>query len=212
MNNNLISKVFRYLGIGLLVTFIVAYLSSISIFVINFIYSGSTVFILGIIQIILAIFLSIRINKMSSSTAKLLYFGYAALTGFTLSSIFIIYELISIIYVFLATAIIFLIFSFIGKSTKIDLSKFGIYLFIGLISIIILKIINMFILNGTLDMLLCIVSLIIFIGYIAYDMQKIIKLNNYTNGDNIAIFGAFQLYLDIINIFIELLRIFGDEK
>ena len=164
MNNNLISKVFRYLGIGLLVTFIVAYLSSISIFVINFIYSGSTVFILGIIQIILAIFLSIRINKMSSSTAKLLYFGYAALTGFTLSSIFIIYELISIIYVFLATAIIFLIFSFIGKSTKIDLSKFGIYLFIGLISIIILKIINMFILNGTLDMLLCIVSLIIFPG------------------------------------------------
>ena len=70
----------------------------------------------------------------------------------------------------------------------------------------------MFLLNSTLDMMLCIISLVIFIFYIAYDMQNVVKMSEYTNSENIAIIGAFQLYLDVINIFVELLRLFGDEK
>lgn len=212
MNNTFISRVFRYLGLGTLITFLVAYIVSISEPLIRFVYQGSTLIILCILEIVIAICLSGRINKMKKTTATILYFAYTALTGLTLSSIFIAYELTSIIYIFLATTIIFLIFSFIGRNLKIDLSKFGTFLFIALLSVLVLEIINIFILNSTLDMWLCIISLLIFIAYIAYDIQKVIKLSSYTNSDNIAIIGAFTLYLDIINIFIRLIRLFGKEK
>ena len=120
------------------------------------------------------------------------------------------YQLSSIIFIFLASAVIFFVFAFLGKKTNIDLSKMGVYLFIGLLSIIILGIINIFIMNSMLDMTLCVIGLIIFIGYVAYDVQKIVTY--YDDTDNMAIVGAFELYLDFINIFIKLLRLFGKER
>lgn len=213
MNKEIYSKVFTWLCLGLLITFGVGYLTMLiavnNLDFAKFIF-GSGYFIIAIIEIVIAISLGARIHKMKGSTAKMLYIAYSALTGLTFSSIFIVYNLTSIIYVFLATAIIFGLFAFLGKTTNIDLSKIGIYLFMALLGIIILEVINIFWTNNNLNMLLCIVSLVVFVIYIAYDMQRIKRLaSSNLPEDNIAIIGAFDLYLDFINIFIRLLQLFG---
>ena len=210
MKNEFLSKVFKWFGLGLLITFIVSYLVSNNLMLLSLIFNGYGYIIILILEIVLAIWLTTRIRKMDSKLTKILYIGYTALTGLTFSSIFIIYEITSIIWIFLVSAIIFFVFAMIGKNEKIDLSKFGIYLFIGLIGIILLNIINIFIMNNTLDIILCIIGLIIFIAYVAYDINKIIKY--YDDTDNMAVIGAFELYLDFINIFIKLLRLFGKER
>lgn len=210
MKNDILSKVFRWFGVGLLVTFLVAYYTSTNLKLLSFIFGGIGYYVILILEIVVAIWLNSRIRKMDSTLTKVLYFGYSILTGLTFSSIFIVYEMSSIIFVFLATSLIFLVFSILGKNSKLDLTKFGTYLMVGLFSVVILMIINMFVMNNTLDMVLCIVSIIIFIGYIYYDVNKIV--NYFDDTDNMAIVGAFQLYLDFINIFLDLLRLFGRER
>lgn len=213
MKNDFLSKVFTNLFIGLLITFLTGYLVSTNVNAILFFCTGSMPWILAIAELIIAIVLPLRIYKLSPTTAKILYLLYAALTGLAFTSIFVLYEISSIIWIFLVTSILFGLFALIGKITKIDLSKFGIYLFMGLIGILILSIINIFVYNNTLDMITCIVGIVIFLGYVAYDIQKITRLNNYNlSEDNIATIGAFELYLDFINIFIKLIRLFGKSK
>ena len=116
-------------------------------------------------------------------------------------------------YVFGITALIFLIFAAIGYFTKIDLTKIGVYLFMALLGVIICSIINIFVGSQTFDLTLTIICLIIFIIYIAYDIQ-IIKRNLYLieEEDNLAIYGALQLYLDFINIFIRLVSLFARSR
>lgn len=210
MKNEFLSKVFRWFGIGLLVTFLVAYFVSTNVTLLSFIFSGVTYWIIFIIEIILAIWLSARIRSMSSGFTKVLYIGYSALTGLTFSSIFVVYEIDSIIWIFLASSILFILFSLLGKNTKIDMSRFGIYLVIALFGIIILELINIFLVNQALDMTLCIASILVFVGYVAYDIQKMIR--TYDETDNMAVIGAFDLYLDFINIFLRLLQLFGKES
>ena len=213
MTKDFYSKVFGWMFIGLLITFGSGYLVSTSESLITMIFSSSAYWIIFIAEIVIAIVLGVRIQKMNPLTAKLLYIAYTVLTGATFASLFLLFEISSILVIFLATSIIFGVFALIGKDTKIDLSKLGIFLLMTLAGIIILEIINIFLMNGTLDMILCIVGLVIFMGYIAYDMQKIKQLaESGINNDNMAIIGAFELYLDFINIFIRLLKLFGNER
>lgn len=207
------TKVFGWLFIGLLTTFLGSFLVSSSPALLTLVFSGPIYLILVIAELAVAIYLGAKINTMKVSTAKILYFVYALLTGVTFSSIFIIFETSSIIFIFLATSLIFGLFALIGKFTKVDLSKISIYLAMILFGIIILQIINIFFMNNTLDIVLCSISLIIFMLFTAYDMQKIARVaeSGYGN-ENLAIIGAFQLYLDFINIFIKLLRLFGKER
>lgn len=210
MKNQFLSKVFQWFGIGLFVTFAIAYFTSTNLYLLSLIFSGPGYLIIVLAELFLAIWLSTRIRYMSSGKAKTLYLGYSALTGLTLSSIFIVYELTSIIWIFLASAVIFSIFAFIGKKVDIDLSKWGIYLLIVLLGAIILEVINIFLLNQTLDMILCVVVLGVFVAYVAYDIQKILRL--YDPSEKMAVYGAFDLYLDFINIFLRLLRLFGRRR
>ena len=210
MKNEFLSKVFQWFGIGLFVTFVIAYFTSTNLLLLSLIFSGPGYLIIVLLELFLAIWLSTRIRHMSSGKAKALYLGYSALTGLTLSSVFIVYEMTSIVWIFLASALIFSIFAFIGKKVDIDLSKWGIYLLIILLSAIILELINIFLLNETLDIVLCVIVLGVFVAYVAYDIQKILKL--YDTTENMAVYGAFDLYLDFINIFLRLLRLFGRER
>ena len=210
MNNNVLSKVYNWFGIGLFITFLISYIVSTNENLLSLIFSSNLTLVIVVLELICALVLSLRINKMSTSTAKVLYIGYTVLTGLTFSSIFILYEITSIMWIFLATSIIFFVLALLGKTTKMNLSSIGTFLFVGLISIILLSIINIFIANNTLDLTLCIISLLLFMGYVFYDINKI--LNYYEDDDRLAIFGAFQIYLDFINIFIELLRLFGKHK
>lgn len=209
MENKIYSKVYLWLFIGLLVTFLTGIYTSTNVAALSAIFNNGFYWILVIVELGLAIFLSARIHKMSATTARISYLLYTFLTGLTLSSIFIVYKLDSIILVFGITAVLFLIFALIGKTTNLDLSKFGTYLLMMLLGIIICSIINIFLDNTMFDLVISCISIVIFLGYIAYDVQKIKKLDGFLTDDNLAVIGAFELYLDFINIFIDLLRIFG---
>ncbi len=209
MENKIYSKVFLWLFIGLLVTFLTGFYTTTNQDALEMIYANGFCWILAIIEIGLAIFFSVRIHKMKPTTAKICYLAYTFLSGLTFSSLFIVYQLESILFVFLITAILFLIFALIGHFTKIDLGKIGIYLVMILFGVIICGIINIFLKNDTFDIIISSISIIVFLGFIAYDIQKIKRLNGYLAEDNLAVLGAFELYLDFINIFIDLLRLFG---
>lgn len=214
MNSKIMSKVFLWMCIGLAVTFITGRLIANSPTAIEEIFTGSKVLILAIVEIVLVIILSARIHKMSATTAKILFIVYSFVTGLTFSSIFIVYEISSIIYVFLATSLIMFIFAMLGYFTKIDLTKLGTFLLMAIIAIIVMSIINIFIGSESFSLGLCIASVVIFVGFIAFDVQKIKRLYeaNIIPEENLAIYGALQLYLDFINIFIDLLRIFGNDN
>ena len=212
LDNKIFSKVFMWMFIGLAITFGTGYYVSVNP---NMLFNvfGSYYWILIIAEIVVVIWLSARIRKMKTMTAKILFCLYSFLTGLTFSSIFVVYQITSIVYVFGITSIIFLIFALIGYFTKIDLTKLGTYLFMALLGVIICSIINIFVKSSAFDLGLTIICLIIFIAYIAYDIQ-IIKRNLYmiTEEDNLAIYGALQLYLDFINIFLRLLQLFGKAR
>ncbi len=214
MSKKIISSVFLWMFVGLMVTFGTAFLTAKNINMIANIYNGLIYYILIFLELGLAIFLSLRIWKMSGTTATCIYLFYTFLTGLTMSSIFIRYRMTSIIFVFLVAAILFLIFALIGRFTKIDLSKFGTFFFMAVIGIILLNIINMFLLNRTLNIITCIISLIIFLGYVAFDIQKIKRMSEFDDVPerNLAIISALSIYIDFINIFMDLLNLFGKRK
>ena len=150
---------------------------------------------------------------MNSTMAKILYIVYCLLTSVTFSTLFMAFKLSSIMIIFLVTAIIFGLFAVIGAKLNVDLRKFGTYLFIGLIGVIIVEIINIFMGNTTLEMVICGASILIFTLYIGYDIKVAQSLaDSGIDEDNLAVYTAFQLYLDFINLFIRLLQLFGDRR
>ena len=209
MENKIYSKIYFWLFIGLLVTFATGAYTANNQDALSVIFTKGYYWILVLIELGLAIFLSARIHKMQPTTAKISYLLYAFFSGLTFASLFVVYKLESIILVFAITAILFLVFALIGHFAKLDLSKIGTYLIMLLIGIILCTLVNLFLQNSTFDIIISIISIIIFLGFIAYDVQKIKRLNGYLIEDNLAVLGAFELYLDFINIFIDLLRLFG---
>ncbi len=210
MNNKLMSKVFAWMAIGLLVTFGTGLFVSTNEVMYENIYRGAWYIIFAIIEIALVIFLSMRVMKMKATTAKCSFLLYSVISGLTFSSIFIYYELTSILYIFLVTAAMFGLLALIGYTTKIDLGKAAPYLFMGSFVLIIVFLINIFIGSNTVDMVASIICVLLFVGITAFDVQKLKMLKE--SGlpeDNLAIYGALDLYLDFINIFIHILSIFG---
>lgn len=210
MKDNLISKTFLWMCFGLLVTFATGYFVSTSDVMLNNIYNGPGYIIFVIVELVLVFVLSARVMKMKPTTAKVSFLLYSFVSGLTFASIFIYYAVSSIIYIFLAAAITFAIMALIGYTTKLDLTKIGSYLLFALIAAIIVSLVNIFLNNSMIYLIVSIVCVLIFIGITAYDVQKIKNLEN--SGlpvENLAIYGALDLYLDFINLFIHLLSIFG---
>lgn len=209
------TKVFAWMFLGLLLTFGTGYTVANNLQLLEMVYTKSTMFILIIIEVGLAIFLSARVHKMNPTLAKIIYVLYTILSGLTFSSIFITYKNSSIIYIFGITAGIFGLFALLGYVTKMDLTKIGTYLFMALIIIIVSQIINIFVKSQIFDLGITILAVVIFLGYIAYDIQKIkyyAQQNVFKSEDQLAICGALDLYLDFINLFIRLLQLFGNRK
>jgi len=209
MENKIYSKVYLWLFIGLLVTFLTGAYTATNEDALSVIFNKGYYWIFVLLELGLSIFLSARIHKMQPTTARISYLLYTFLSGLTFASLFVVYKLESIILVFAITAILFLIFALIGHYTKMDLSKIGTYLIMMLIGVIICTIVNLFLQNSTFDIVISCISVVVFLGFIAYDIQKLKRLSGYISDDNLAVIGAFELYLDFINIFIDLLRLFG---
>lgn len=211
--NKLFSKVFMWMFLGLLTTGLTSYYVVSNPNILTNVMGGSTYLILIILEIGLVIFLSSRIKKMSFMTAWISFILYSLVNGITIASILIVYELSSIILMFGLTALLFLIFGSIGYFTKTDLSKFGNILLMMLIGILITSLVNIFLGNEMIDMIVCAVGVIVFLGLVAYDVQKIKQLTYVIEDNNkLAIIGALELYLDFINIFLYLLQLFGNSK
>lgn len=211
--NNIMRKVFLWMTLGLLLTFGTAYYVSTNENIIHSVISTGMYYVLIVVELILVIVLSARIGKMSPQTARILFLLYSFVTGLTFSTIFVAFHISSIISIFLITAIVFGILGLIGYTTKVDLSKMGVYLFVGLIGVVICSIINIFLGNSTFEIIISCVSLVVFLGFTAYDVQSIKNLSyEYGDNDSVAIIGALKLYLDFINIFLDLITLFGKSR
>ena len=171
--NKVFSKMFAWLFAGILLSFGVAMFVIKQEDLLVKIYTTGIYYVIIIAELITVFVLSSRIYKMSFTGAIIAYLLYAFLTGLTLSAIFVIYDITSIIYAFGVTAGLVLIFGLLGYFTKLDLTKFSTYLFMGLIGLIICEIINIFVGSQTFNFVLLILGVIIFIGYIAFDIQKV---------------------------------------
>lgn len=210
--NEVYPKLFTWLFIGLLITFASGYILAASpVLAVNVLSIGYIPIV--IIELVIAIVMGIRIKKMNPLTTKICYTIYCITTGLTFSSLFLYYQLTSLLSIFLITSVIFAVLAIYGYKTKRDLSKFGTILLISLIVTIILSILNYFIFKtSTIDILLTIISILIFVGYIAYDMNTVKLLIHEVGEEKAAVYGAFQLYLDFINLFVRLLELFGKKE
>ena len=213
MKDNLISKTFLWMCFGLLITFITGYFVAHNEVMLENIYGGWGYWIFVIVELLLVIVLSAWIMRMKPATAKVCFLLYSFVSGLTFASIFVYYAIDSIMIIFLVAAIIFAVMAIIGYTTNVDLTRIGTYLFFALVAILVVALINIFIGSSILAMIISIVCVLIFIGITAYDVQKIKALEN--SGlpkENLAIYGALDLYLDFINLFIHLLSIFGKSR
>lgn len=214
MNNKFLSKVFGWMVIGLLVTFGTGFLVSSNENILINVLSGPGLLGILVIEFVVVLFLSFRITKMSPSVAKACFILYSFVNGLFFSIYFVEFQIASLIYVFLITAIIFAVFALIGATTKMDLTKIGSYLLMGLLAIIICGIINIFVGSSSFDFVLSILAVILFLGYTAYDVKVIMNSDKFATvpEENLAIYGALQLYLDFINLFIRLIEFFGKKN
>jgi len=211
-----IGRVYRWMGLGLLLTAITAYFVVNSNFVYTLAENSILFFGLIIAELGLVIFLSARIQKMSAEAATASFIIYSILNGVTLSLILLVYTGASIASTFMTTALTFGAMSAYGYFTKRDLTTMGSYLQMGLIGLIIASVINIFWANGTMYWIISYVGVLLFVGLTAYDTQKIKRMGAVVEGvqttQKMAIMGALMLYLDFINLFLMLLRILGDRK
>lgn len=206
-------KVYVKMTLGLLLTALVAWGVAHSEAALQFIFGNQIVFWgLMIAELALVVILSAAINKLSSTTASLLFYLYSALNGVTMSMIFLVYTGSSIALTFAITSGTFLAMSIYGYTTKQDLSKFGTFLIMALIGLIICTIVNIFMKSTMFDMIISGVGVLLFVGLTAWDTQKIKNMameTDETNSGKLATIGALSLYLDFINLFLYLLRFFG---
>lgn len=213
--NQFMVKVFSWMGFGLLTTAVISYLIISNPQVMLQLLNSGIILPLIIAEFIVVIALSKRIAKMKAGTATLLFFVYSALNGITLTPLLFSYTMSSVANVFISCSAMFGFTAFWGYTTKTDLSKYGKILFMGLIGLIISMVLNFFIGSSGLDYIVSIAGIVLFTALTAFDVQKIktmffgIAEHDEEMTHKAAIYGALKLYLDFINMFIFLLRLFG---
>ncbi len=211
-------KVYSWMAFGLSITAAIAWITANSEPLLRLIL-GTRFLFMGLLfgELILVGWLASRVFKMSYVQAGSMFVFYSALNGLTLSIIFLVYTTSSIASVFLLTAGMFGAFSLYGYTTKKDLTSWGSLLFMGLIGLILAGIINIFLRSTLMGFIYSIFGVIIFVGLTAYDTQKLKRLAAVVHGGSdtegkAAILGALTLYLDFINLFLFLLRLFGGRR
>lgn len=212
------TKVYGWMSFALVITGFIAMYTATNQALLQLIFGSSvTIVILIIAQFGLVAALAGWVRKMSANTATMIFIFYAALNGLTFSGIFLVYTTESIASTFFITAGTFGVMSIYGYTTKSDLSKWGSLLFMGIIGLVIASVVNWFMQSTTMYWIITYGGVLIFVGLTAYDTQKIKNMNIIGNegtdeDKKEAIMGALTLYLDFINLFLYLLRIFGKRK
>lgn len=214
-----ISQVFGWMSCGLLLTAFVAWYSAQTPAILQLLFSNQiTFFGLILAQLSLVFILSGMVTKLSGSLATTLFMLYSTLTGLTLSSIFILYTSSSIASTFVVTSGMFGIMTVYGYTTKRDLSSLGNLLFMALIGIMLASVMNIWLKNTALMWIVTYLGVIVFVALTAYDIQKLksigasLSINDQDTFRKYSIIGALTLYLDFINLFLMMIRIFGNRR
>ena len=211
--NSAMGRVYGHMSLAVLVSMFVSYFVGTSPELLAFFFTGVMKWIV-IFSPLVAIFGVSYVlgNNPSKGVAQLCLHGFAALMGLSLATIFAVFTMGSIVSAFMGAAILFGVMSFYGYFTKRSLDSLGKFMFVGLIAIIIASIINIFIGSTVMQMVISALAIIIFLGLTAYDTQKIREELSEDTTPAAEVSGALTLYMDFINLFINLLQLFGDRK
>ncbi|HER26067.1 MAG TPA: Bax inhibitor-1/YccA family protein [Rhodospirillales bacterium] len=218
-------KVYNLMASGLALTGIIAYFAANTPAIIGMLYTTGPqglsqptglAYLVMFSPLAFVLALSFGINKMRASTAQTVFWAFAAVMGLSLANIFLLYTGASVARVFFITAGTFAGMSLYGYTTKRDLTAMGSFLMMGLIGIIIASVVNMFLQSSAMQFIISVLGVLIFVGLTAYDTQKIKGMYLQADGAEVmskkTIMGALTLYLDFINLFIMVLRLFGDRR
>lgn len=215
--NQYTAKTFGWMFVGLMVTFLTAMIGYITGLVWYVFSIPQAVLVLGIVELVVVLYMSTQITKVSVGTARALFITYSLLNGVVFSAYFLIYQLTSLVFIFGATSLFFGVMAAVGYFTRADLSNLRNFLLGGLVFLLVFWIASVFINLQQFEIIACTVGIFIFLVFTAYDTQKIRAYHQaYAHDPQMAkkasIFSALQLYLDFINLFIYLLRVLGRRK
>jgi hypothetical protein len=210
--NTAMSRVYGHMGLAVVTSMIVSFLIGTSPLLMTFFFTGAMKWIVIFAPLVVVLAISFAWEKFSRSALTLFLHGFAALMGLSFATIFVAFNMGSIVSAFMSAAVLFGVMSFYGYFTKKNLDTIGQYLFVGLVAIVIASIVNIFIGSSLFQMVISAMAVIVFLGLTAYDTQKIRELVSVDTDGRAEIMGALTLYLDFINLFISLLQIFGGRR
>jgi len=216
----LLRNVYALMTLGLLVTAGVAFLTTNVPALLNLLRYPFVILGVFIVQLLLVGSLAVAVWKLSTGVAMTIFFIYAAVNGFSLSLIFLMYDLGTVAMAFLSTAALFGAMTIVGLTTKMDLTKWGTFLFMGLIGLLIAMLVNIFFRSTVFDLIVSVAGVLLFTGLTAYDTQKILRMASdprvQADGSallgRLSVLGALTLYLDFLNMFLFIMRLMGRRR
>jgi FtsH-binding integral membrane protein len=210
--NSAMGRVYRHMSLAVLTSMIVSYLVGHNATLMTFFFTGAMKWLVIFAPLVAILAVTFTLERWSKEGLTAFLHGFAALMGLSFATIFVVYNMGSIVSAFMGAAVLFGTMSFYGYFTKRDLTGVGQFMFIGLIAIIIASIINIFIGSTVFQMVISAIGVIVFLGLTAYDTQKIRSMVSVENDGKAEVMGALSLYLDFINLFLLLLQLFGGRK
>ena len=210
--NSAMGRVYGNMSIAVLISMLVSYFVGSSPELLQFFFTGVLKWIVIFAPLIAIFAISFMMEKVDKQGAQLMLYGFAALMGLSFAMIFAVFTMGSIVSAFMGAAILFAVMSGYGYFTKRSLDSLGKFMFVGLIAIVIASIVNIFIGSSVMQMVISALAIIIFLGLTAYDTQKIREEVSYETNGVAEVRGALTLYMDFINLFLNLLNLFGDRK
>lgn len=210
--NDAMIRVYNHMFLAIINSMVVSYLVSTSPALMAFLFTGVMKWVVIFAPLVAILALSFGIQHLTRGQATLALHAFAALMGLSFATIFVVFTIGSIVSAFMGAAVLFGTMSLYGYFTKRDLTSVGQFMFIGLIAIIIASIINIFMESSVMTMVISAIAIIIFLGLTAYDTQQIRQQVSYSTDGREEIQGALALYLDFINLFINLLQLFGGRR
>ena len=210
--NSAMGRVYGHMGLAVLVSMIASMVVASSPALMAVLFGTGLKWIIMFAPLVAVLGMSLAYEKMSKSTIQILLYAFAVLMGVSFSTIFVVFQIGSIVSAFMGAAILFGTLSFYGYFTKKDLSSWGTFLLVGLIAVILASIVNIFIGSSALAMTVSAIAILVFLGLTAYDTQRIREMVTYENDGKMEIMGALSLYLNFINIFLSLLQLFGNRN
>jgi FtsH-binding integral membrane protein len=210
--NSAMGRVYGHMSVAVVISMLASLLVASSPALMAVLFGTGLKWVIMFAPLVAILGMSLAYERMSKSTLQILLYGFAVLMGLSFATIFVVYQIGSIVTAFMGAAILFGTLSFYGYFTKKDLSSWGTFLLVGLIALIITSIVNIFIGSSVLAMTLSAIAILIFLGLTAYDTQRIREMVTYENDGKAEVMGALSLYLNFINIFLSLLQLFGNRN